>query len=36
MPAVITMRPQIEAAISEVVHLLAPDVVYIRYEIGND
>jgi len=36
MPAVITMDPQIKAAIKEVVNLLAPDVVYIRYEIGKD
>lgn len=36
MPAVITMNPQINAAIREVVNLLAPDLVYIRYEIGKD
>jgi hypothetical protein len=36
MPSVITMNPQINAAIREVVNLLAPDVVYIRYEIGQD
>jgi hypothetical protein len=36
MSSVITMNPQINAAIREVVDLLAPDVVYIRYEIGQD
>ena len=36
MGTVIRTKPQINAAIREVVNLLAPDVVYIRYEIGDD
>ena len=36
MPPVIRMNPQINAAIRQVIDLLAPDVVYIRYEIGKD
>ena len=30
------MNPQINAAIREVVNLLAPDIVYIRYDIEKD
>jgi hypothetical protein len=35
-PAAITKQPEINAAVSEVVRLLAPDVVHIRYEIDQD
>jgi hypothetical protein len=32
----VTKRDEINAAVSEVVRLLAPDVVHIRYDIGQD
>jgi len=35
-PGAITIQPAINAAVSEVVRLLAPDVVHIRYEIAPD
>jgi hypothetical protein len=35
-PSAITKQPEINAAVSEVVRLLAPDVVHIRYDIGED
>jgi hypothetical protein len=35
-PAAVVKQPEINAAISEVVTLLAPDVVHIRYDIGQD
>ena len=35
-PSAITRQPEINAAISEVVRLLAPDVVHIRYVIDQD
>ena len=35
-PLAIAKRPEINAAVSEVVRLLAPDVVHIRYDIGQD
>jgi hypothetical protein len=35
-PLAITRQPEINAAVSEVVRLLAPDVVHIRYDIGQD
>ena len=36
LPSAVAKQPEINAAISEVVGLLQPDVVYIRYEIGWD
>jgi hypothetical protein len=36
LPSAIAKQPEINAAISEVVGLLAPDVVHIRYDIGQD
>ncbi len=35
-PSAIAKQPEINAAVSEVVRLLAPDVVHIRYDIGQD
>jgi hypothetical protein len=35
-PSAIAKEPQINAAVSEVVRLLAPDVVHIRYDIDQD
>jgi len=35
-PAAIAKQPQINAEITEVVRLLAPDIVHIRYDIGQD
>ena len=35
-PSTGTKQPAISAAVSEVVTLLAPDVVHIRYDIGRD
>ena len=35
-PSAIAKRPEVDAAISEVVKLLAPDVVYIRYDMDRD
>jgi hypothetical protein len=36
LPTVATSRPEINAAVSEVVRLLAPDVVQVRFDIGQD
>jgi len=36
LPLAIAKQPEINAAVSEVVRLLAPDVVHIRYDIGQD
>jgi len=36
LPSTAAKQPEINAAISEVVGSLAPDVVYIRYDIGRD
>ena len=36
LPSAVTKQPEINAAVSEVVRLLAPDVVHIRYDIGRD
>ena len=35
-PVAIGKQPEINAAVSEVVRLLEPDVVHIRYDIGED
>ena len=35
-PSAVTTQSEINSAISEVVSLLAPDVVHIRYDIGED
>jgi hypothetical protein len=35
-PPAIAKRSEVNAAVSEVVRLLAPDVVHIRYDIGRD
>jgi hypothetical protein len=35
-PLAVAKQPEINAAVSEVVRLLAPDVVHIRYDIGQD
>jgi len=35
-PSAITRRPEVNAAVSDVVRLLAPDVVHIRYDIDRD
>jgi hypothetical protein len=36
LPAAVTKQSEIEAAIEQVAHALAPDVVRIRYDIGED
>jgi hypothetical protein len=36
LPAAITKQTEIDSAVAEVAGILAPDVVYIRYEIGQD
>ena len=36
LPSAITKEPEIDAKVAEVVRVLAPDVVHIRYEIGQD
>jgi hypothetical protein len=36
LPAAMTKELEIDAAVSEVARVLAPDVVHIRYEIGQD
>lgn len=36
LPSAVTKQPEINAAVSEVVRLLQPDVVHIRYDIGRD
>jgi hypothetical protein len=36
LSSAVTKQPEINAAVSEVVRLLAPDVVHIRYDIGRD
>jgi hypothetical protein len=36
VPIAVRKQPQIDAAVAEVAALLAPDVVHIRYEIGQD
>ena len=36
LPSAVTKQAEINAAVSEVVRLLAPDVVHIRYDIGPD
>jgi hypothetical protein len=36
LPSAVTKQPEINAAVSEVVRLMAPDVVHIRYDIGRD
>lgn len=35
-PSTVTKQPEINAAVSEVVRLLAPDVVHIRYDLHRD
>jgi hypothetical protein len=35
-PSVVTKQAEINAAVSEVIRLLEPDVVHIRYDIGQD
>ena len=35
-PSAISKQPEINAAVSEIVKLLAPDVIHIRYEIDRD
>ena len=35
-PSAIAKQPDISTAVSEIVKLLAPDVVHIRYDIGQD
>lgn len=35
-PVAIVRRPEVNAAVSDVVRLLAPDVVHIRYDIDRD
>ncbi len=35
-PSAVAKQPEINAAISKVLELLAPDVVHIRYDIGRD
>jgi hypothetical protein len=36
LPSAVTKQPEINAAVSEVVSLFAPDVVHIRYDIARD
>jgi hypothetical protein len=36
LPSAVIRQPEINAAVSEVVRLLAPDVVHIRYDIARD
>jgi hypothetical protein len=36
LPSAVTKQSEIEAAIEHVAHALAPDVVRIRYDIGED
>lgn len=36
LPSAVAKQPEINAAVSEVVGLLAPDVVHIRYDIARD
>jgi hypothetical protein len=36
LPSAVTRRAEIEAAMQQVAHALAPDVVRIRYDIGED
>jgi hypothetical protein len=36
LPSAVARQPEINAAISEIVRLLAPDVVHIRYDIDRD
>jgi hypothetical protein len=36
LPTAVRKQPQIDAAVSEVVNLLAPDVLHIRYDIDQD
>ena len=36
LPMAVTKQQQINAAVAEVATLLAPDVVHIRYDIGQD
>ncbi len=36
LPIAVPRQPQIDAAVAEVAAQLAPDVVHIRYEIGQD
>jgi hypothetical protein len=36
IPVIVTKEAEVEAAVTQVVRLLSPDVVYIRYEIGED
>ncbi|MGA2595063.1 MAG: hypothetical protein ABSH32_34630 [Bryobacteraceae bacterium] len=36
LPSAINKQPQIDAAVTAVERLLAPDVVHIRYDIGRD
>jgi hypothetical protein len=35
-PSAITRRPEVNAAVSDIVRLLSPDVVHIRYDIDRD
>jgi hypothetical protein len=36
LPSAVTKQPEINAAVSEIVRLMAPDVVHIRYDVGRD
>jgi hypothetical protein len=36
LPSAVTKQPEINAAVSEVVRLMSPDVVHIRYDIDQD
>jgi hypothetical protein len=36
LPSAVAKQPEINAAVSEVVSLFAPDVVHIRYDIARD
>ena len=36
LPSAVTKQMQIDAAVADVVRLLSPDVVHIRYDIGQD
>jgi hypothetical protein len=35
-PSAITRKPEVNAAVSDIVRLLSPDVVHIRYDIDRD
>ena len=36
LPTAATKQPEIDATVTEIERLMAPDVVHIRYEIGRD